>query len=235
MVVMIISQTILSLSVAFFYSWKLTLVLLAVFPLIALALSLLVKGLQRAVDDQNKEMANAAKQVANATNNVTLLKCLNGLPKEIRRYELTLQSILQHYRRQAKKAARQIAFMRLAGIALVVIALSFGTYLIHDAGANPGTVLSTFWCCGTASRGFNEILAQSMVLEKGRASAQALKSLICFVQSGKKLGQESHTCTPQTLVGNIDFQNVGHVSSPEPGLTVIGEFCVPFEHRSACA
>lgn len=208
MVFLTISQTVSSLAVAFYYSWKLTFVLLAVFPLIVLTLSFLNRGLQNAIEDQHKEMANAAKQVSHATSNVTLLKCYNGLPKETLRYQHILRLVLQHYRKQALKAARQIAFMRLAALALVAIALSFGTYLVHESGADTGAILSTFWCCGTASRGFSEILAQSLVLEKGCASAMALKNLINLVRRGKRLARESNGCIPQNLVGDIDFQNV---------------------------
>lgn len=209
MVILIISQTISSLGVAFYYNWKLTLVLLAVFPLIALTLSFLNRGLQNAIEDQHKEMTNAAKQATHATSNVTLLRCYNGLPKEIQHYEQILQLVSQHYDRQVVKAARQIAFMRLAAVALVVIALSFGSYLVHESGADTGAILSTFWCCGTASKGFSDILAQSLVLEKGRASALALKSLMGLVGKGKRLAQESDKRMPHTLVGNVNLRNVG--------------------------
>lgn len=209
MVILTISQIISSLGVAFYYSWKLTLILLATFPLIALALAFLNKGHQSAVEDQHREMTNAAKQARHLTSNVTLLKCYNGLPKEIHLYKQILQAVFQHYRRQVLKAARQIAFMRLAAIAIVVIALSFGAYLIHETGVDSGAILSTFWCCGTASRGFSDILAQSPVLEKGRASALALKSLMQPVGKGTTLAPEYKTCTPQTLVGDVDLQTVG--------------------------
>lgn len=208
MVILTISQTVASLTVALYYSWKLTLVLLAGFPLIALTLSFLNRGLQNAVEDQHRELACAANQATHITNNVTLLKCYNGLSKEIQRYEHTLHLVLGHYHKQVLKAASQIAFMRMAAIGLIVIALSFGSYLVHQAGANAGTVLSTFWCCGTASKGFSDILAQSLVLEKGRASALALKSLIRLVDKGRTLSLENHVYTPETLLGQIDFHDV---------------------------
>lgn len=205
---MSIFQSIFSLGVAFYYNWRLTLVLLAVFPLIALVLTLLNGGLQSAINDQQKEMSNAAKQASHATTNVTILKCYNGIPREVNNYKMILLAVSQHYRRQAQTAAKQIAFMRVAATAVVVIALSYGGSLIHNANANPGEILSTFWCCGTASKGFNELLSQMPVLEKGRASATVLRNLINRVRKGKKLARQCNGHTPRTLRGNIDFRNV---------------------------
>ena len=210
---MTIFQSIFSLGVAFYYNWRLTLVLLAVFPLIALVLTLLNGGLQNAITDQQKEMTNAAKQASHATANVTILKCYNGVPKEVSYYVQILLAVSQHYRRQAQIAAKQIAFMRVAASAAVVIALSYGAYLIHNAGANPGEILSTFWCCGTASRGFNDVLSQMLVLEKGRASAIALRNLLHRVRRGKKLARQYNGQTPRTVRGEIDFRDVRRIRS----------------------
>lgn len=205
---MTIFQSLFSLGVALYYNWRLALVLLAVFPLIALVLTLLNGGQQSAIEDQQKEMTNATKQASHMTTNITILKCYNGTQKEVSYYRQILLAVKQHYRRQAWTAAKQIAFMRVAASAVVVIALSYGASLIHDAGANPGEILSTFWCCGTASRGFNDILSQMLVLEKGRASVVALSNLICRVKKGKKLVRQRNGRTPRSLRGDIEFRNV---------------------------
>lgn len=223
---MTIFQSLFSLGVALYYNWRLALVLLAIFPLIALALTLLNGGQQNAIEDQQKEMTNAAKQASHATTNVTILKCYNGVRSEVANYKQILLAVKQHYHRQAWIAARQIAFMRVAASAVVVIALSYGADLIHNAGANPGEILSTFWCCGTATRGFNDILSQMLVLEKGRVSVVALSNLIHRVKKGKKLTRQCNGRTPQTLRGDINFRNVSGISKLSANLTVSGELCL---------
>lgn len=223
---MTIFQSLFSLGVGFYYNWRLTLVLLAAFSLIALTLTLLNGGLQTAIEDQQKEMANAAKQASHVTTNITILKCYNGIPKEANHYNQILLAVSQHYRRQAWIAAKQIAFMRVAASAVIVIALTYGAYLIHNVGANPGEILSTFWCCGTATRGFNDILSQMLVLEKGRASVISLNDLIRRVKKGKKLARPCSGRTPRTLRGDIDFRNVSSISTLLAKLIATGKLCL---------
>lgn len=153
-------------------------------------------------------MMEAAKQANHTICNIDVLKCFNGLPDEAKRYNRSLQLIFRHYHKQAAIAARQIAFMRVAAGLLVVIALLFGAYVVHKDGTNPGEILSTFWCCVTASKGFDEVLTQILVLEKGRASAATLKYLINPVRKSKRTVQRHKYQVPSLLHGNIEFQNV---------------------------
>ncbi|KAK5943351.1 ATP-dependent permease [Knufia obscura] len=203
-----ISQSIASLGVALYHNWKLTLVLLATFPVITFALSFLSRGSQKAIRQQQSELTSATKQASNAISNLTVLKCHNTQASEARTYAHILRAVCQQSRKQVRIVATQLGFMRFAATGLLVLALFFGDHLIHNVNASVGAVLTTFWCCTTASKSFNEILTHILVLEKGRAAAVALQDLLEKVGQGKRLSDRFHGYTPPNLEGDIVFRNV---------------------------
>ena len=203
-----ISQSIASLGVAFYHNWQLTLVMLATYPIIASALSFLSRGLQQAIQQQHSELTSATKQAGSAIGNLIMLKCHNTEAREARTYAHILEAISQRFRTQARIVSTQTGFMRFSAASLLVLALFFGDHLIHNANASPGSVLTAFWCCVTASKGFSDILTQLLVLEKGKAAAMALSGLLQQVDRGKKLLERSHYQTLSNLEGDIEFRKV---------------------------
>lgn len=223
-------QSIASLAVAFYHNWQLTLVLLATFPVIAFALSLLSKGLQQAIQQQHSELTSATKQAGNAISNLTVVRCHNTQGSEANTYAQILESLSSHFRTQARIVATQTGFMRFAATGLLVLALFFGDHLIHNAHASPGAVLTTFWCCVTVVKSFNEILTQILVLEKGRAAAMALRDLLRQVDRGNSLSDRSYAQTLSSLEGDIEFKNVcssSHISFDETNTSRSNSLILP--------
>lgn len=181
--------------------------MLAAFLVIALALSFLSKGLQQSIQRQQSELTSATKQAGNAIANLTILKCHNTQTSPSTYGEI-LSTVSRRFRAQSRIVAIQTGFMRFVATSLLVLALFFGDHLIHNADASPGTVLAAFWCCVTPSKGFNEILTQILVLEKGRAAAEALCGLLQQVDRGNKLSDDFRSQTLSNLEGDIELRQV---------------------------
>jgi len=182
--------------------------MLAAFPVVAFALSFLSKGLQQAIQRQQSELTSATKQAGNAITHLTIVKCHNTQASEASTYTEILSTVSRYFRTQAHIVATQTGFMRFAATGLLALALFFGDHLIHNADASPGTILTTFWCCVTASKGFNEILTQILVLEKGRVAAEALCDSLQQVDRGNKLSDDFHCQALSNLEGDIEFRQV---------------------------
>lgn len=207
-VVLILVQSVASLAVAFYYSWKLTLVVLAFFPLIAGGLSWLSRGYRQALDNQQAELTLATKQLLHSIQNIVLLKCYNTQDQEVARYSRTITSSDMQFRQQTRVSASQVAFMRLASAAILVATLGFGTYLVHEADTNAGDIMTTFWSATTGAKGITDILNQLLVLEKGRAAAAALRLLLLEVEQGALLLEDHRGKAPTKLEGDIEFSDV---------------------------
>lgn len=201
-------QAIVSLGVAFYHSWKLTLVLLSTFPVVAFVLSFISRGMQQETEAQQKQLTLATKHVVHALSHISVLKCHNTQAAEAKNYAAILRSLTFHFHRQTRIVATQNGFMRLTGTAVLTIALYFGDHLIHNANTSTGEVTTTFWCCVTATSSFNDILTQILVLEKGRAAALALRLLLRRVRRGKASTERVQGLTPLSLEGDIEFRAV---------------------------
>jgi len=206
---------------------------LATFPVIASALSFLSRGLQQSIQLQQAGLTRATKQAQNSISNVTVLKCHNTQASEARAYSENLKTVSQHFRKQARIVATQTGFMRFVAAGLPVLALFFGNHLIHKSGVSPGTVLTTFWCCVTASKSFSDILTQILVLEKGRAALVALRGLLQQVGRGKKLSDRHYGYTLFNLEGDVEFRKVrSRVQFHLIGLMCSGWVCISSPARS---
>ncbi|KAK5090510.1 ATP-dependent permease [Lithohypha guttulata] len=115
---------------------------------------------RQAITDQQAGLTLATQQVNHAIKNVVLVKCHNTESSEVQHYVHILDSSDRHLRRQTYIAALQTGFMRIAAALVMVLALGFGTYLVHKGGASPGEILTTFWSAVSASTSFNELLPQ---------------------------------------------------------------------------
>lgn len=208
LVVALIVQSITSLVVAFYHNWRLTLAILATVPITAFVLSSVSKGYRQAITDQQAGLTLATKQVNHAIKNVVLVKCHNTESTEVQHYVHILDSSDRHFRRQTYIAALQTGFMRIAAALVMILALGFGTYLVHKGGAGPGEILTTFWSAVSASTSFNELLPQMLVLEKGRAAGAALKHLLRQVEKGEAHDDGVKGRTPASMEGDIEFKNV---------------------------
>ena len=195
--------------------------MLGIFPVITAGMSYLSKGLQQNLNNQQIELTFSTKQAMHSIDNIVTLKCYNTQHAELTRYIQFLEASNCYFRKQAKKIASQTALTRSFAACMIVVALTFGTYLVHETNADAGAILTTFWSCVTASRGFSEVLTQLMVLEKGRAAAVVLINLVGKVNSGSRLSENRHTITPATLEGDIEMRNITFAYPSRPGNDVL--------------
>lgn len=199
-----------SLGVALYYNWKLTLVVLGSLPLIAGGLSQLSKGYREALERQQAELTRATKQLLHSIQNLVLLKCYNTQSREVARYMRIIESSDRCFCQQIRISASQATFMRVAADSMLVITLGFGTYLVHEASANSGSIMTAFWSATTCARGFTDILTQLLMLEKGRIAARALHLLFLEVEQGTLLLEDRRGKAPMKLEGDIEFIDVYH-------------------------
>lgn len=226
--IVILVQSVASLAVAFYYSWKLTLVVLGSFPLLAGGLSWLSTGYRQALDGQQAELTLATKQLLHSIQNIVLLKCHNTQNDEVERYMRSIESADNHFRRQTRISVSETAFLRAATAIILVISLGFGTYLVHEDHAKSGDIMTTFWSASQGAIGVNAILTQLLVLEKGRAAAAALRLLLLEVEQGALLLEDYKGRAPFRLDGDIEFIDVRHPLAPQTLLTDPGRLFVSF-------
>lgn len=185
---------IVSLVIALYFAWNLTLVTLAVVPFAAVVLAWVSARMQPSIHRQDGELNQASKLANNAISAIDVVKCFNGQDTEISQYTKVVGNAARFYLIQARSIAVQISLVRFVTLGMFVQGFWFGSYLVLIGSKNAGQVLTAFWACLIATQAVEQIMPQLMVLERGRTAAATLKSM---------LTQMDNRRTPRRLVGRI--------------------------------
>jgi ATP-binding cassette, subfamily B (MDR/TAP), member 1 len=203
-----------SLAIALFFSWKLTLVMLATFPFVGIILFLVSKGLSLAIESQKQELSKASKYANTAVNAIDTVKTFNGQNQEIWQYHFTIKKVTAYYLLQARSNALQFGITRFLIVGLFVQGFWFGIYLVNN-GLDPGHVLTTFYACLSAMQGIEVVLPQFLVLAKGISAGQTLKSIMSEMQVDRRRANVGELIKPKSCLGDVEIKNVQPISSTD--------------------
>ncbi|KAF2140981.1 uncharacterized protein K452DRAFT_319263 [Aplosporella prunicola CBS 121167] len=201
-----LSTTFLSLGLAFYYSWKLTLVILCIVPVAFFAVAILSSHLQPNIDKQSDKLNEALKYAIGAMTSIDTVKCFNGQNLEVWKYTKTAREAANYYVRQANLNSLQLSIMSLVTFGMFVQGFWYGSTLL-DKSQTPGHVLTTFWAALMACQGFTSILPQLMVMEKGRAAGAKLRAVMVH---GLSKGREDtgDGFQPDHCAGDIEMKKI---------------------------
>lgn len=196
-----------SVAIAFSYSWKLTLVLLAIMPLSALILSMITRRLEDGIQSQRRELAVASKHAVASITAIDLVKVFNGYDQEVWNYSSAVKKAAKHYLVQARCNAFQMAYISFSGIATFVIGFWYGVVLV-DQGMAPGSVLATFYAILASFQAIEALMPQWLVIAKGMSAGAFLASVRHDSRFGYAVKEMVGSVKPEKCVGNIEVTNV---------------------------
>jgi len=197
-----------SLVVAFYYSWKLTLGLLATLPVSVLVVSLITRGLEPAIKAQKRDLARASKQATSSFSAIDIVKVFNGYDSEVWQYYQAIRSSMRNYLRQARRESMQIGYVIFWVILLFVVGFWYGIVLVQQ-GLQPGAVLTTFYATLAAFQGIEALMPQWLVLIKGISAGHELRELV----DGHGTKSFERVFRPDNCVGEVEVRDV---SLPSP-------------------
>lgn len=200
--------TLAALSLAFYYSWSLTLVTLSTVPVLAVALAWNSARMQPSIEAQLEELTKASKIVNNAISAISTVKCFNGQDWERWQYRKAIKRAAGYYLRQVQANALQIGGLRLITLGMFVQGFWFGSHLVNTGQKNPGEILTAFWACLMATQAFEQIQPEVIVLEKGRAAGATLKFILGQMESELEITRTSGRIIPLSCAGDIEVRHV---------------------------
>lgn len=210
------------LIIAFYYSWQLTLVLMATIPVSIVALNLISRGLEAAIEAQKRELAEAAKHVNAAVTAIDLVKVYNGFDHEVWQYLQTVRRSVRYFLQQANKNAMQMGFVKLWMVNLFVIGFWFAVYLVDKGSTTAGNALTTFYSIVTAFQCVENVGPQWLVLAKGLSAGHSLENVVLGFSEGRQVRGLKGTHRPDRCAGDIELSNVSFAYPSNPGRIVLG-------------
>ena len=197
-----------ALSLAFHYSWVLTIVTLSTVPILAVLLAWNSSRMQPSIETQMEELTKASSIANDAILGIDTVKCFNRQDFEVWQYRKAIERAASYYLRLAQANALQIGGLRLITLIMFVQGFWFGSHLVNTGQKNPGDILTAFWACLMATQAFERIQPEVVILEKGRAAGAALKSILDQMEDGFGISRVSGGTFPLCCVGDIEFRDV---------------------------
>ncbi|ESZ90092.1 hypothetical protein SBOR_9525 [Sclerotinia borealis F-4128] len=196
-----------ALGTAFFYSWNLTLVIIAGFPIAGGILYLISKKMGPAIEAQKRELSQASKFTNTAITAIDTVKAFNGQDQEVWQYFLAIKRSTVCYMIQARSNAIQFGITKFVMVAIFVQGFWYGISLV-DHGLDAGKVLTTFYSCLTGMMAIEVVLPQWHVLAKGMSAGATLKSIMNQVDRGGIANKTEESVTPENCSGDIEVNDV---------------------------
>ncbi|KAM0504806.1 hypothetical protein ACHAP8_002194 [Fusarium lateritium] len=210
-----------SLGIALYYSWKLTLVLLATLPISAIVLSLATKRLEPAIQTQKRELAVASKFAVASITAIDLVKVFNGYDQEVWQYYPSVKAAAKQYLIQAQCNALQMGYVAFWVVAMFVLGFWYGVVLVNNDGLAAGSVLTTFYSTLAAFQGIEALMPQWLVLAKGMSAGGFLSSITRNMRNGGPVKPMSGALRPQFCSGDIELKNVSFAYPSNPTVKVL--------------
>jgi ATP-binding cassette, subfamily B (MDR/TAP), member 1 len=209
-----------SLGIAFCFSWKLTLVLIASIPVSVLVLGLATRGLEAAIQAQKHYLARAARYASASITAIDIVKVFNGCDDEVWQYYNAIHSSMKHYLKQARCNAFQMGYVTFWVVTLFVSGFWYGVALLSE-GVKPGDILTAFYATLIAFQGIEALMPQWLVLAKGMSAGLELYDLSKDVCSGRDMPKTIGWHKPEICVGDIELNNVSFAYPSNPSTIVL--------------
>ena len=194
--------------VAFVFSFKLTLVMLATGVPSALILWTISRFLDPAIEAQKQELAQAAKHVTAATTAIDLVKVYNGADHEAFQFISAIRRSARHYTRQVLCNCGQMSYVKMWMIMLFVVGFYFAVVLVGRGELTPGDALATFYAALIAFQSIETLGPHWLVLAKAMAAGQLLQALVRESESVEGPDTPSGRREPSQCLGDIRMNNV---------------------------
>ncbi|XP_070583540.1 ATP-dependent translocase ABCB1 [Erythrolamprus reginae] len=192
--------------VGFTKGWKLTLVILAVSPVLGLSAAFWAKILSAFTNQELAAYAKAGSVAEEVLGSIRTVIAFGGQKKEIERYQKNLEDAKNIGIRKAMSTSISLGVAFLFIYASYALAFWYGTTLIIYEGYNIGGVLTVFFAVLIGAFSIGQVSPNLSAFATARGAAYAIYNIIdsepqidIYSESGFK---------PDKITGNLNFQDV---------------------------
>lgn len=226
-----ISMGLVGLILAFVFSWNMTLVLLAIIPVVGLAMGVQAKITNkftlRIKEAHQKGIATAEEVLAN----VRTVRAFAGEDKEKLRYNSNLSSVTALAIKKGLGQGFSTGLVSLLIWGLATVAFWYGGFLVSEGTITIGAMIKVFGMVIFAGMGLGQGFQQMPPIMQGRQSEKVILKIMCRTpkinfSGGSKLDK---------IVGNISFQNITFAYPTRKNQIVLDNFSIDLKAGKSVA
>uniref|UniRef100_A0A0N5B226 ABC-type xenobiotic transporter n=1 Tax=Strongyloides papillosus TaxID=174720 RepID=A0A0N5B226_STREA len=207
------------MSVAFSYSWKMSLVMVAFVPIIFACLSAISFLSKRFVKTESEAYSEAGAVADEVVNGIRTVIAFNGQTNEIKRYSNFLNIAAKSGAIKGGIVASNMGLMMLFMFVAMAVSFYYGTHLLVDNEIESGMVFSVFWAFIGGVFSLGQAAPQIAVIMAARQAGGEIFKII-----DRKPEIDAMTEEGKILVnpkGNINFSNIKFRYPTRPDVEVL--------------
>ncbi|KAM3164752.1 Alpha-factor-transporting ATPase [Lachancea thermotolerans] len=165
---------------ALYYSWSLTLIIMANSPLVIGFAVFFSRKVEKYAKRENSETSSAADAMAWTLDAAKMVRLLGTQDREVARFEACVQKCRQHFNKMSLFSSLNYSVLRFLTLCMFVQGFWYGNSRINIGKLKPGDVVTCFSSCVLLASTLNSTLHQIIILQKG---AVGLQKIMAFVNS----------------------------------------------------
>uniref|UniRef100_A0A673AV84 ATP-binding cassette, sub-family B (MDR/TAP), member 4 n=1 Tax=Sphaeramia orbicularis TaxID=375764 RepID=A0A673AV84_9TELE len=213
------STFISSFIIGFTKGWKMTLVILAISPVLGLAAGLFGKVMTSFTSKEQSAYAKAGAVAEEVLSAIRTVFAFNGQDKEIERYHRNLEDAKNMGIKKAISANIAMGFTFLVIYLSYALAFWYGSTLVLSGEYTIGNVLTVLFVVLIGAFVLGQTSPNIQAYASARGAAHKVYSIIDRVPSINSFSEDGFR--PDSIKGNIEFKNIHFCYPSRPDIKVL--------------
>ncbi|CAD5121588.1 DgyrCDS10086 [Dimorphilus gyrociliatus] len=213
-------------SIGFAKGWKLTLVILAISPVLAIMGGITAKIMGLLTKKELGAYAKAGSVAEEVISSIRTVMAFSGQKKEITRYEKNLVQAKDFGIRKGIITGSLMGSFNVIIFGMMALAFWFGGKLVRDDNFEPGNILTVFFAVVIAAFSLGMLGPNIEALTTARGAAYVVFDLI---DRQSKINSDSTVGSKPKIYGNIEFRDVKFKYPSRPDVQVLNGINIKVE------
>ncbi|ODQ49137.1 hypothetical protein PICMEDRAFT_70704 [Pichia membranifaciens NRRL Y-2026] len=195
------------LTISMIYSWKLTLLIMSVFPLLGLSIMIFGKKVEKWSKVEDDETSKAISLLDWNFSSFLWIKIIFSQKLELNSFSKTLDDCESAFRKFSIYANIVSSIMKALSFMLFVQSFWFGSYLVRTKKDSSGDVISAFYSCLKLALTISSLSVLAVIYQKANTSFKNITKFSLSIESIEKFN-ETLFVPDENLYGDIRFKNI---------------------------
>lgn len=222
MLIQAFTTFIASFVIGFIKGWKLTLVILAVSPVLAISAGFFSKVVTSFTSKEQTAYAKAGGVAEEVLSAIRTVFAFSGQEKEIKRYNENLEDAKRMGIKKAMSSNVAMGFTFLMIYLSYALAFWYGSELVLKAEYTIGTVLTVFFVVLIGAFSIGQTSPNIQTFSSARGAAHKVYSIIDHQPSIDSYSEAGHK--PDHIKGDIEFRNIHFNYPSRPDVKILDDF-----------